>query len=598
MKTTNFIVLFVLIVTNFSYSQIFECGTDQSTLPSVEPAYLKDTWSIQKRIKIAILYVDFPDGRINGTDQPFYTSQLSQINDTDAAAEVGLEVIGSDTVPVCAKYTYFNRWDMFFDSLGNYIGTAHPDCAATQDTAFGSFKEYWFEVSNNKLAIEPAIIRPNASGDSRFKTGLINNYIEVSSRYIIKSVRLPKNKWQRPGNSHGYFTGYPYTTGQGGTYIGISNEAYRMLDSLRNLYPNEYPFDYRGFMAAGGKIIVVMAGGGTGIAGATNGAVITVRGRGLPLVKMNYPIPPFENVNMLSNSRMDAIAVSCHELGHNLGWLHTGACTYDIMAGTVDVNCPPHPNPINKMKQGWLEPIAIEGAQQFQNLPAIETDYKCGVVTIYGKPSVAPDWSTGESYVIENRRMLKFDRKLVDTSFFRVHPEWQEFSGGLLVWHYSPYYSINPGNEPSIRLKTPRIEDSVFVADLLGDVRHFFAFLPDQPSLYYSFPTNRTNSGVGYQTGIDFSNIFQNNNKITLNIDYEISPPRVYSDVIYKRSNDKHIVNYSDTIFYHRSDDSGYFKINAGTVIENPGGQNSSQMNFRVIEANGSLNIPIKFMGQ
>lgn len=116
---------------------------------------------------------------------------MSQINDTDAAAEVGLEVAGGDTIPICSKYTYFNRRDMFFDSLGNYLGTAHPDCASTQDTAFGSFKEYWLEVSNNKLAIEPAIIRPNAGSDPRFKSGLINNYVELETeRYIIKSIRL------------------------------------------------------------------------------------------------------------------------------------------------------------------------------------------------------------------------------------------------------------------------------------------------------------------------------------------------------------------------------------------------------------------------
>ena len=128
-----------------------EVEVNQSEL---SPAYLESDWQNTKTISVAILFVDFPDGRINGIDQPYFTYQLSQINDTDAAAEVGTKVNDGDTVPVCSKYTYFDRWNMYFDSLGNFNSTAHPDWDSHKDSAWGSFKEYWKEASDGKLRIQ------------------------------------------------------------------------------------------------------------------------------------------------------------------------------------------------------------------------------------------------------------------------------------------------------------------------------------------------------------------------------------------------------------------------------------------------------------
>ena len=47
-----------------------------------------------------------------------------------------------------SKYNWYDRWNMFFDSLGVYYGTAHPDNVSNGDTAYGSFKQYWKEASN------------------------------------------------------------------------------------------------------------------------------------------------------------------------------------------------------------------------------------------------------------------------------------------------------------------------------------------------------------------------------------------------------------------------------------------------------------------
>lgn len=50
-----------------------------------------------------------------------------------------------------SKYSWYDRWNMFFDSVGVYYGTAHPDCVSNGDTAWGSFKQYWKEASNGKF---------------------------------------------------------------------------------------------------------------------------------------------------------------------------------------------------------------------------------------------------------------------------------------------------------------------------------------------------------------------------------------------------------------------------------------------------------------
>lgn len=190
MKRSLLVFLFIFsTITAHSQNLPSECWIDTSQFEYSSHSYLDNSFGTTKRIKVAIIYVDFPDGRINGTIQPYFDYQLAQLNDTDAAAEVGVKIIGSDTIPVCAKYTYFDRWNMYFDSLGNYFSTAHPDWDVFKDSAWGSFKEYWLETSNNKVVIEPAMIRSNSVGDSRFNSGIINNYSEIlPGRFIIKSV--------------------------------------------------------------------------------------------------------------------------------------------------------------------------------------------------------------------------------------------------------------------------------------------------------------------------------------------------------------------------------------------------------------------------
>ena len=114
------LIFFLFSIPTISQGQLqTNCEVEVNQIGNI-PAYLQDNWQNIRTIRVALVFVDFPDGRINGVDQPFFTYQLAQINDTDAAAEVGTKVINGDTVPVCSKYTYFDRWNMYFDSIGTF----------------------------------------------------------------------------------------------------------------------------------------------------------------------------------------------------------------------------------------------------------------------------------------------------------------------------------------------------------------------------------------------------------------------------------------------------------------------------------------------
>lgn len=144
MKHLILSIVSMLIFSSISQSQYGydKCGTVMEDSTQLLPAYLNDHWLSIRNVEIAILYVDFPDGRVNGTVQPLYDYQLAEVADTDAVAEIGTIVNqNGDTVLKCAKYTYFDRWNMFFDSLGNYIYDAHPDWQSHKDSAWGSMKE-------------------------------------------------------------------------------------------------------------------------------------------------------------------------------------------------------------------------------------------------------------------------------------------------------------------------------------------------------------------------------------------------------------------------------------------------------------------------
>jgi hypothetical protein len=208
MKDLLLIVLFILSlpVCVTPQTEPTKCLFDQSLLVQPQiPNYLQPWWNSVRYGQFAVVFIDFKDGRyVNGDDttQPYYDYQLQwvlQNGVADAAGEMGL-VNEQTIIPVgskymkASKYTWFDRWNMLFDTTGVYYETAHPDWSSHGDSAWGSLKQYWKEASNGKFSLVPYVTHPNET-DYRLRTGIVNLYDTIDGRKIIKCVTLPKMKY-------------------------------------------------------------------------------------------------------------------------------------------------------------------------------------------------------------------------------------------------------------------------------------------------------------------------------------------------------------------------------------------------------------------
>jgi hypothetical protein len=209
---------------------------------------------------------------------------------------------------------------MFFSNNGSYNGNAHPDCISNGDLAYGSFREYWKEVSNNNYLIEPFETHPNAP-TFELQRGILNNYIDMGNgRYIINYITLPKNKYGIDSTVAYFPNGKTYSFWPNQYWnqdLGRIQEMHTdCLAEVRNKFPN---FGIDAFMSNGGTVIFVMAGGHYSFKGmgGYSGHYTLVRSR--------------SDTIECSNSRIDGIAVTAHEFGHiapNLNWGHTNSGRY------------------------------------------------------------------------------------------------------------------------------------------------------------------------------------------------------------------------------------------------------------------------------
>lgn len=387
-------ILFLIVnpLSLLSEDEPAPCPTNVSELGFNEiPNYLQPWWGHVETGLFAVVFVDFPDGRyINGNDtlQPFYDWQLEWVysnGQIDAAAEMGL-VLEQTNIPTlfgnkyvkASKYNWYDRWNMFFDSVGAYVGAVHPDWTSNGDSAWGSFKEYWKQASNSKFELIPGVTRPNET-NYKLRTGIINDYVMINGQPVIKSIKLPKKKYGVSAQDS-YFLNDSTPTNN--IPNGLSHDAETAI-------MEQTEFDPIAFQNSGGIIFIYFAGTHRTFIDGTNLARIS-------------PIRSRENNILHPESKMDGFGVSCHQYGHmKFGWAHTRSGRCDIMNGhdVHDNNSPQFPNPIFRVKEGWLQPIALDNVS-LDTLPPVETSYKCGVVTVFGKPNASPDWSTGESFLI------------------------------------------------------------------------------------------------------------------------------------------------------------------------------------------------------
>ena len=85
-------------------------------------------------------------------------------------------------------------------STGIYQGSAHPDnlshtgYTSLSKEAYGSFKEYFTEISNSKFTVIPAITHSDQV-ETMYRTGIVNNIKTLSNGdKVIESIMLPRMK--------------------------------------------------------------------------------------------------------------------------------------------------------------------------------------------------------------------------------------------------------------------------------------------------------------------------------------------------------------------------------------------------------------------
>jgi len=628
----NFIIfstIFIISITSVSFSQEWACGSEETENDGAR-------FVGQTTRQMAIVYVDFNDGRYNN-ETPQDMTELLQVQNIDAVPFMGyvadphsMNASGQPTVwnKFVRKYTYEDHWKRFF-SDNQYIGSMHPDWqshgvygyplrSAGQignpldggDTAkgYGSVYDYFKEVSYNNYTIEPAVTHPNEPVGSIYRTGIINNYTPTSGnqRFIIP-VKINVSKSNFTNNENALFT----------------NVTDLVYESVRTQI-NQNNFNIESFLTGGGMMIVVLAGGTNSLGGVHTHISVNGNNYNIILVRekraKNTPVGSYMNV-------IEGISVTCHEIGHNLGWKHNALGNLCIMnQGSDNQNCPSHPNMVYKLLSGWIPSSHVKAINTAQDITDLQPSalnnggYKCATVTVYGKAGWGNSFNHSEFYVVENRRMLrdnpnvKFDKKIVwKRNLVPTTPD--EFNGGCLVYRYTGGYnsitSFMPplgGNETnSIALCSPRFtganEFHNFAPDE-PDSREFYGVTTSDPQtpVFTDILQSRTNSSYSLPTGIQITNISSSNNLINFHVDYLLGPPPDYDFVSFNQNPSNVPLEMHGRIFMHFP--CKLMRFNAGSVIDygiNPftglAGTQPFIVNGGNIVADGTEQNPIVFQG-
>jgi hypothetical protein len=293
---------------------------------------------------------------------------------------------------------------------------------------------------------------------------------------------------------------------------------------------------------------------------------------------------------------MDGIRIQAHELGHRY-WVHTNAGTYCLMNPSSTgshPDCPSHPNPYFKMLNGWVDVVQYENSAQINNISPIETSHQCGMVTIYGKPNATQNYQTGEYYIFENRRTIGFDQKIM--------PSNGDFKGGMLIWHYSPYYHVDAFDIGirNLKLEAPNQEYNNMSGGV-NSIDHFWGYIGNG---YNHFGTTRTHSQDNVYTGIDFNNISSESNttasNMSLTLNYTVSPPVQYDYVIFPKDNNFRTTTLSGRVFYHQLDPFEYYYVMPNTIIEgliSKVGESTSAFRIKGIKTQSTPEGLITFRG-
>ncbi len=174
------------------------CGMQRDTAHSGYASVLNQTYNL------AIVFVDFNDGRLTNGQSPMTLSDLGNIANIDAVGAFGYrrklpnEPSENLWIPVLNKYKWGDYWRMYFSRGGVFkdndeIGYhPHPDYRDHGTRAFGSLVEFWDEASYGNARFVPYSFRQGAPDTLQ---GIINNWeTDAHGNRIVKWISMGVNK--------------------------------------------------------------------------------------------------------------------------------------------------------------------------------------------------------------------------------------------------------------------------------------------------------------------------------------------------------------------------------------------------------------------
>lgn len=551
----------------------WHCGTVTDTNESPYSGPI-----LNQNMKVVVVFIDFPDGRLSNGQVPTEDWQLdpAYIQNLDAVFNMGyLSNDGNNFSRKTRKLTYEQLWNIYFSEDVYVTDEAHPDWMShgrwnlppTGDhaKAYGSLKDYYKEVSNDHLILQPGETRSGIPGI--YTTGIVNNIVEDSwgNKYAVPIML------DHPKLSH---YGVP-NNDPSNEATGLDNIKTAAATKVQQLY-NQNQIDFN-LSAFDGKVIYVMPGGTYWIGGVAGGSNCIIREKLIPNSFLQQTDP------LLKYAVINGVGIVCHEFGHLLGWGHTVNGNYDIMNGNgKDMqNCPSHPNVFYKLNAGWIDENRIRKIRttsELTGLPPTELNGDIAVLTIYGKPGFDNKWTHSEYYVFENRRMfprgdlsVKFDKKLVWRGGIGTPTN---FNGGLLVNHWVKYNSGQFEDNGFKIINASPLRDWNLIYDD-GDSRDFFGVTTSDPQtpVFTQLPPSRTNSSFNLPTGLNITNISGGsapNYYLSFNTNYSLGEPPDYNFLYYGQTLPA-IVNLSGNVFMHSSNiGNREVTIEPGTILDFP----------------------------